>query len=110
MTALQIGVSSMDELERRIAAAFDGQPQQPRISFASYELLHRVLTPRRMDLLRAMIGAGPIGVRELARKVARDVSNVHADIDALVKAGVIDRTDAGIEFPYDALHLAYEMA
>ncbi len=110
MTALQIGVSSMDELERRVAVAFDGLPQQPRISFSSYELLHKVLTPRRMDLLRAMIGAGPTGVRELARKVGRDVSNVHADIDALVKAGVIDRTGMGIAFPYDALHLAYEMA
>jgi hypothetical protein len=32
---------------------------------------------------------------------------VHGDITALIKAGVIDRTAAGVEFPYEAVHVDF---
>jgi predicted transcriptional regulator len=55
-----------------------------------------------------MMGAGPIGVRELSRRVDRDVKSVHLDTQALLNAGVIDRTDDGkIVFPYDAVHVDF---
>ena len=59
-------------------------------------------------VMRAMAGAGPLAIRELARRVSRDVKSVHGDVSALLKAGVIDRTDDGrVEFPYDEIHVEF---
>ena len=44
-------------------------------------------------------------VREVARRVGRDVKAVHSDITALINCGMIDRTEEGISFPYDRIHL-----
>jgi len=81
--------------------------KQPRISFASPELLWQVLTRKRWELLKALCGLGPVSVREAARRVGRDVKAVHGDITALLKAGIIHRTETGIEFPYDAVKVEF---
>ena len=101
MKTVTICVSTLEEQKRRMAAAFEGVAQEPRIALASYELMHKVLTPKRLELLQAMLGQVPLGLRELTRRIKRDVSNVHDDIEALTRAGVFDRTDEGVVFPYD---------
>jgi predicted transcriptional regulator len=79
-----------------------------RISFATPELLWKVLTAKRWALLKAMCGAGPITVREAARRVNRDVKSVHTDLSALLKAGVLDRTEAGqMVFPYETVKVEF---
>jgi predicted transcriptional regulator len=78
-----------------------------RISFATPELLWRVLTAKRWDLLKALCGAGPVTIREAARLVDRDVKAVHGDITALLKAGVLNREEKGIVFPYDAVKVEF---
>jgi predicted transcriptional regulator len=79
-----------------------------RISFASPELLWKVLTAKRWELLKALCGAGPVTVREAARRVSRDIKAVHTDLSALLSAGVLVRTEAGqVEFPYDAVKVEF---
>jgi len=79
-----------------------------RISFASPELLWKVLTAKRWELLKALCGAGPVSIREAARRVNRDVKAVHGDVTALLNAGVIDRAeDGGIVFPYEAVKVEF---
>jgi predicted transcriptional regulator len=79
-----------------------------RISFATPELLWQVLTAKRWELLKALCGAGPVSIREAARRVGRDVKAVHADVTALLSAGVLSRTDSGgIEFPFDAVKVEF---
>jgi len=81
-----------------------------RISFATPDLLWRVLTTRRWDLLKSMAGQGPMSLREAARRVRRDVKGVHGDVHALLDAGVLRRTDDGrFEFPYDAVHVEFTL-
>ena len=94
--------SAADEFVR---AWETGQPQRDaRISFETPELLWKVLTAKRWALLKALCGAGPVSIREAARRVDRDVKSVHGDVIALLNAGVLGRTEnGGIEFPYDAL-------
>ena len=88
--------------------AFQGKEQGGFISFATAELLWKVITPKRWEVLRALTGAGPIAIRELARRVDRDVKTVHGDVQALLKAGVIDRAkDGRIVFPHDAVHVDF---
>ncbi len=59
-----------------------------RISFASPELLWRVLTAKRWELLKVLCGAGPVSIREAARRAGRDVKAVHGDVTALLNAGI----------------------
>ena len=79
-----------------------------RISFASPELLWKVLTAKRWELLKALCGAGPVSIREAARRVGRDVKSVHGDITALRKAGVVDRAQGGgVVFPFEAVKVEF---
>lgn len=79
-----------------------------RISFATPELLWKVLTEKRWELLKALCGAGPLSIREAARRVARDVKAVHRDVTALLNAGVLDRTEDGrIIFPFEAVKVEF---
>ncbi len=79
-----------------------------RISFASPELLWRVLTQKRWELLKALCGAGPVSIREAARRVGRDVKAVHGDVTALLDAGLLNRNDDGrIVFPFDAVKVEF---
>ena len=84
------------------------QQKSARISFASPELLWKVLTAKRWELLKALCGAGPISIREAARRVERDVKGVHGDVTALIEAGLINRAKSGgIEFPYEAVKVEF---
>jgi predicted transcriptional regulator len=79
-----------------------------RISFASPELLWRVLTAKRWELLKVLCGAGPVSIREAARRAGRDVKAVHGDVTTLLNAGILTRTDKGrIVFPYDAVKVEF---
>lgn len=108
MAAVTIGIANLAETQARITRAFEGRAQGAFISFATVELLWKVITPKRWELLRAMTGAGPLGIRELSRRVGRDVKSVHGDLSALLKAGVLDRTEDGrVVFPYDEIHVDF---
>ncbi|BAO28823.1 HVO_A0114 family putative DNA-binding protein [Sulfuritalea hydrogenivorans] len=79
-----------------------------RISFATPELLWRVLTEKRWELLKVLCGAGPVSIREAARRAERDVKAVHGDVTALLNAGVLDKTEDGrIVFPYEAVKVEF---
>jgi predicted transcriptional regulator len=86
-----------------------GKPQKSaHISFASPELLWRVLTERRWELLKVLCGAGPVSIREAARRVGRDVKAVHGDVTALLNAGILERTDnRRIVFPFEAVKVEF---
>jgi len=85
------------------------QPQRDaHISFATPELLWKVLTAKRWQLLKALCGAGPVSIREAARRVGRDVKAVHSDVVALLKAGVLQPADGGgIVFPFEAVKVEF---
>ena len=86
-----------------------GKPEKSaRISFASPELLWKVLTAKRWEILKALCGAGPVSIREAARRVGRDVKAVHSDITALLNAGVLDRAEGGgVVFPFEAVKVEF---
>lgn len=53
------------------------------------------LSERRWALVQALMGAGAMSVRELARRVGRDVKRVHEDVSVLADLGVVERTESG---------------
>ena len=100
------GVGSFDDMLRRAQAAFDGERQEPRINFPSFQQLFMTMTMKRWEIVHAMAGAGPLAIREVARRVRRDVKGVHADVTALLSCGVLSRTREGkVVFPFNAAHV-----
>jgi predicted transcriptional regulator len=108
MRTVTLEVSSRETTNQRFLSAFDGQPQGDVISFESPALLFKVLSGKRWEMLNIMTGSGPMAIRELARRMRRDVKAVHSDVHALLNAGIFLRTDTGqIVFPFDALHVDF---
>ena len=74
------------------------------------ELLWKVLTAKRWDILQAMTGQGEMTIREIARRIDRYVRAVHGDVQALLLAGVLDRAESGrVVFPYDAVRVDFTL-
>jgi predicted transcriptional regulator len=106
MKTVTLEVATLNAVKRRVQAAFKGRKQGARISFATPELLFQLMTAKRWELIRTMTGAGPLSIRELARRVDRDVKGVHGDVHALRNAGVLQKTEDGlIVFPFDAIRV-----
>ncbi len=59
-------------------------------------------------MLKALCGTGRMPIREAARRVGRDVKAVHADVTALLDAGLLNRSpDGGIECSFQAIKVEF---
>ena len=76
MNTVVLEVRSLDDSLADVVQALKGVrvDQEARIAFSSPELLWRVLTAKRWELIKALCGIGPVSIREAARRVGRDVS------------------------------------
>jgi predicted transcriptional regulator len=103
-----LSLATRETVTRRSLDAFSGKRRGAHISFASADLLWKVLTAKRWELLKAMTGGGAMTMREAARRAARDVKAVHGDVHALLAAGMLRRNaDGRIEFPFDTVHVDF---
>ena len=69
----------------------DLSPEPAAMSFASMELFLKLMTPNRWSLLRALRQSGASSIRALSQRLGRDYRGVHADVAALLDAGLIKR-------------------
>jgi predicted transcriptional regulator len=105
---ITVGGAMEDEASRRFVDAWHraerGEIFQARhLAFESFDALARVLTGKRMELLGYVRRHNVGSVRALAKALGRDYSNVHADVQALTAAGLLDATDGGLRADYDAI-------
>jgi predicted transcriptional regulator len=108
MNTVTLEVASREKSDRRFLSALKGNPEGSFISFESPALLFRVFSGKRWELLKAMAGAGPMTIREAARRAGRDVKAVHGDIQSLLKAGILKKNDEGkVVFPFEAVHVDF---
>ncbi|MGC8500882.1 MAG: hypothetical protein ACP5OS_06880 [Leptospirillia bacterium] len=73
------------------------------LSFESWDALSRVLTGKRMELLRYVHRHKVPIIRALAKALVRDYKNVHADVRALAVVGLLDLSKGDICANYDAI-------
>jgi predicted transcriptional regulator len=97
-----------DAMARRVAAAWHRAERGERVkeehvTFASWETLARVMTNKRFELLRHLHRHPAASVAELARALGRDYKRVHEDVASLSGAGLIDRTERGLEAAYSEI-------
>ncbi len=105
---ITVGGAMEDQASRRFIDAWRraerGETFHERhLAFESWDALTRVLTGKRMELLRYVHRHKVPSVRALAKALGRDYSNVHADVQALTAAGLLDATDGGVHADYDAI-------
>jgi len=98
------------EASRRFVAAWrraskGGETTERHLAFESWDALARVLTARRMAVLRHVRRHNVPSIRALAKALKRDYSNVHADVRALEAAGLLDASGRGkgLRADYDAI-------
>ena len=77
--------------------------RERHLAFENWEALARVLTAKRVDLLRYVRRHEVASVRALAKALGRDYSNVHADVQALAAAGLLEASGHGVKADYDAI-------
>jgi predicted transcriptional regulator len=104
-----LSVASRDAVSGRMRRALAGKEEGAFISFSSVDLLWKVITPKRLEILRALAGEEARSIREVARQVGRDVKAVHGDVRALVDAGVVEETPDGVRFGYRAVHVDFTL-
>lgn len=105
---ITVGGRMEDEASRRFVDAWHraerGETFHERhLAFESWDALARVLTGKRMELLRYVRRHNVASVRALAKALGRDYSNVHADVQALTAAGLLDSTEGRVTADYDAI-------
>ncbi len=80
--------------------------QGETLNFESPAAFFSRLTEKRWEMLYALQGAEEVAVRELARRLERDVKRVHEDAGALVDLGLVERTErGGLVCPFDDIHV-----
>jgi predicted transcriptional regulator len=98
--AVRIEIESLEEglkdFRATWKAAAAGKSATPRQGtfFTSLEAARKVLTPKRLELLRAIRKSRPASVSQLAQLVGRDFKNVHSDVQALARYGLVSLTAA----------------
>lgn len=76
------------------------------LNFETPALFFSRMSSKRWDMVRTLQGAGEMSVRELARRLGRDVRRVHEDVTALAELGLLERTErGGVVSPYADIHV-----
>jgi len=73
------------------AATYQGE----RLNFESPGIFFSRLSEKRWALVHALQGQGEMAIRELARRVGRDVKRVHEDVQVLAELGLVERAEGG---------------
>lgn len=79
------------------------------LNFESPAVFFGRLTERRWELVRALQGGNPLSMRELARRVGRDVKRVHEDVRVLIDLGLVERVEGGVTCPFATVHIDMEL-
>ncbi|MDW5416813.1 HTH domain-containing protein [Iodobacter sp. CM08] len=107
MKTLTITIMDNAEVTRRAIAAMNGEVQGEIVAFNSAEELFDTLGCGRWALLHALLESDKLSVRELSKKLGREVKAVHRDATKLRDAGIIEAGEdgRGLFCAFDKVHV-----
>lgn len=83
------------------------------VNFQDASRLQRILTPRRLDVVRSLMDAPAASMRDLAARLDRDVRQVHDDLQLLSEYRIVHfHEDGGAKqpyVPYDTVRIEVEL-
>ena len=77
---------------------------ETHIGFVELEAMLSDLTPKRMELLRALHAHPAKDVMALSKALGRDYKRVHQDVRELSATGLVVKGPRGVCVPYDVVH------
>ena len=83
---------------------------EKHVSFVDWETMVRVLSAKRLELLRHVHQHPAKNIRALAQALDRDYRRVHEDVVALTEAGLLERDEAGVRADYDVFDVRMRVA
>lgn len=92
----------MDYWKRAEAAELCPANAEVHLGFASWEAMARVLSLKRLELIRHRHRNPAPNVRQLAAAIRRDYRRVHDNVAALQDAGLLERDVEGPRADYEA--------
>jgi predicted transcriptional regulator len=103
MSTLHITVGDREQLRQDAlqfvqdteADELDAQAGTATLQFGTYDDFVDSLTPLRLELVQAIANEEPKSMREAARLVDRDVSDVHSDLKQLEVLGILTLEEGG---------------
>jgi predicted transcriptional regulator len=96
---IKIEIRSLDNALKEAGEVFEklskGETVQQKtaIYFNNLKEMRKVLTEKRLELLKAIKDKKPASVYELARMVNRDIKNVLQDLSYLQELGLVEITE-----------------
>lgn len=104
------GAQFVDAWKRAEAGELRADNAEVHLGFASWEDMVRVLSPKRLELLRHLHRHPAPSVRQLAAALGRDYRRVHDDVAALQDAGLLERDAEGLRADYEAFDVHFQVA
>lgn len=106
---------TIDDVGRRFVDAWHRMERgeevsEKHVSFENWETMVRVLSPKRLELLRHVHQQAAKNIRALAQSLGRDYRRVHDDVAALEAAGLLERDKEGVRTEYDVLAVQMRVA
>ena len=93
---LRITIESAEEaFDAAIDDLEEGEPTDAVVSFETAEGIRKLLTDRRLELLRSLMGEPARSISELAGRLDRSYSAVHEDVEVLAEYGVVEFRQQG---------------
>ena len=91
------GESAKEFVEAWRRAEQGKRAEQPieRLYFEDLATMLKILTPRRLEVLKVVHEIGPVSVRALAGRMKRDYKNVHHDLQVMERVGLVTRSPDG---------------
>jgi len=86
---------TFDEAVAATGAAEDGEQRDAVISFETAAGIRKLLTDRRLELLRSLMGRPAESITDLADRLERSYSAVHEDVAVLAEYGIVQYREAG---------------
>jgi predicted transcriptional regulator len=116
---LQVHIgNTFDEMGRRFVGAWHRAERgeltienaERHVGFETFEVFSRIMTPKRLQLLRHVHHHPARSIRALASALGRDYRRVHADVEALAVAGLLDRDERGLHADYETVRMETKIA
>lgn len=117
--ALQVHIGeTIEDMGRRFVDAWHRAERgelteenaERHVGFATFETFAQIMTPKRLELLRHVHRHPARSIRALAAALGRDYRRVHADVEALARAGLLDRDEHGLRADYRTVRMETTIA
>ncbi|MCM2278159.1 MAG: hypothetical protein NDJ89_08790 [Oligoflexia bacterium] len=96
---VRIVVEPIETTNERSLAALKGKatskPGEETISVSSWEVLGRILSPPRLQILTVIPALKPKSISALAKAMKKDFKNVYSDVKFLADLGIVDLRETG---------------